>query len=52
MQQKCDDVAHVLRTTALAFLDGYLREDAFALQWLGRNDVELATSGMAEWSRK
>ena len=51
-QQKCDNVARVLRSTALAFLDGYLRGDAFALQWLGRNDVELATGGVAEWSHK
>jgi hypothetical protein len=51
-QQKCDEVARTLRSVALAFLDGYLREDAFALQWLAGNDVELATDGVAEWSRK
>jgi len=53
-QQKCDKIARTLRSVALAFLDGYLRPNAnaFALQWLGRNDVELATDGVAEWSRK
>lgn len=51
-QQKCDEIARTLRSVALAFLDGYLRQNAFALQWLGRNDVELATEGVAEWSRK
>jgi hypothetical protein len=51
-QQKCDEVARTLRSVTLAFLDGYLRADAFALQWLAGNDVELATDGVAEWSRK
>lgn len=51
-QQKCDEIARTLRAVALAFLDGYLRHNTFALDWLARNDVEIATSGVAEWSRK
>lgn len=51
-QQKCGEVALTLRSVALAFLDGYLRENELALQWLAGNDVELATDGVAEWSRK
>ncbi len=51
-RQKCAEIARTLRSVALAFLDGYLRQDAFALQWLGRNDVEIATAGVAEWSHK
>lgn len=51
-QQKCDEIARTLRSAALAFLDGYLRGDALALQWLGRDDVEQATGGVAEWKRK
>jgi predicted dienelactone hydrolase len=51
-QQKCDEVAHTLQSVALAFLDGYLRQNALALQWLGGNDVEIATDGVAEWSSK
>ena len=51
-QQKCDEIARTLRSVALAFLDGYLRQDQLALQWLGRNDVEIATDGVAEWQRK
>lgn len=51
-QQKCDDIAHTLRSTALAFLDGVLRGDALALQWLQRGEVAAATGGVAEWTRK
>lgn len=51
-QQKCDEIARTLRSAALAFLDGYLRGDALALQWLGRDDVEQATGGVAEWRHK
>lgn len=51
-QQKCEAMAHTLRSVALAFLDRYLRQDPFAQQWLGGNDVEIATGGVAEWSHK
>ncbi len=51
-QQKCDDIAHLLRSAALAFLDGHVRGDALALQWLTRGEVEAATRGVVEWRRK
>lgn len=51
-QQKCAAIAHTLRSVALAFLDRYLRNEPFARQWLERNDVEIATGGVAEWNRK
>jgi len=51
-QQKCDEIARTLRSVALAFLDDHLRGNMVAQQWLGRNDVELATGGVAEWSHK
>lgn len=51
-QPKCDAIARTLRSVALAFLDGYLRNDTFARQWLGRNEVEIATDGVAEWRHK
>jgi hypothetical protein len=50
--QKCEEIARTLRSVALAFLDHYLSSDPVALQWLGRNDVEIATGDVAEWSRK
>ena len=51
-QQKCDEIAHTLRSVALAFLDCYLREYEPARLWLAGNDVEVATDGVAEWSHK
>lgn len=51
-QVKCDEVARWLKSTALAFLDGHVRQNAFANQWLQSNNVEIASLGVAEWSRK
>lgn len=51
-QTKCDEIARLLQSTALAFLDGHVRQDAFAQQWLQSNNVEIASQDIAEWSRK
>ncbi len=51
-QTKCDDIASLLRSVGLAFLDGKVRQNAFANLWLQSNNVEVASQGIAEWSRK
>src|SRR5262245_66034768 len=51
-QTKCDDIARLLRSVGLAFLDGKVRQNAFANLWLRSNNVEIASQGIAEWSRK
>jgi prepilin-type processing-associated H-X9-DG protein len=51
-QTKCDDIARLLRSTGLAFLDGHVRQNAFAELWLRSNNIEVASQGVAEWSRK
>jgi hypothetical protein len=51
-QTKCDDIARLLRSVGLAFLDGHVRQNAFANLWLRSNNVEIASQGIAEWSRK
>jgi predicted dienelactone hydrolase len=51
-QAKCDEIARWLQSAALAFLDGHVRQDAFATQWLKSNNVGIASRGVAEWSLK
>ena len=51
-QTKCDDIARLLRSVGLAFLDGNVRQNAFANLWLQSNNVEIASQGIVEWSRK
>ncbi|MGH9842707.1 MAG: alpha/beta hydrolase family protein [Blastocatellia bacterium] len=51
-QAKCDEIARWLRSAGLAFLDSYVRNNAFAHQWLQSNNLEIASQGIAEWSRK
>ena len=51
-QTKCDDIARLLRSAGLAFLDGHVRQNAFAQLWLRSNNIETASQGVAEWSRK
>jgi hypothetical protein len=51
-QSKCDEMARWLQSVALAFLDGHVRQDAFALQWLHTDNVETASRRIAEWDFK
>jgi hypothetical protein len=51
-QAKCDEIARWLQSAALAFLDGHVRQNAFANLWLQSNNVETASQGVAEWRRK
>ena len=51
-QTKCDDIARLLRSVGLAFLDAHVRQSAFAQLWLQSNNIEIASQGVAEWSRK
>ncbi len=51
-QQKCDEIARWLRSVGLAFLDNHVRQNVFARQWLQSNNIETASRGIAEWSRK
>lgn len=51
-QAKCDEIALWLQSAALAFLDGHVRQDRLAQQWLKSNNVGVASQGVAEWSRK
>jgi hypothetical protein len=44
--------ARWLQSVALAFLEGHVRQDTFARQWLQSNSVGIASRGVAEWSRK
>ena len=51
-QTKCDGIARLLRSVGLAFLDSHVRQNAFANLWMQSNNVETASLGVAEWSRK
>jgi hypothetical protein len=51
-QAKCDETGRWLQSAALAFLDGHVRQDRLAQQWLKSNNVGVASKGVAEWSRK
>jgi hypothetical protein len=51
-QQKCDEIARWLQSTALAFLDAHVRQDANAFAWLQSTNIETASQGVAEWQRK
>jgi hypothetical protein len=51
-QAKCDEIARWLQSVGLAFLDSHVRQDAFAHQWLQSSSIEIASRGIAEWSRK
>ena len=49
---KCAEIVRWLSSTALAFLDGHVRQSPAALQWLQSNRIEQASGGVAEWQRK
>ena len=49
---KCQDFTHWLSSTAAAFLDAHLKQDAFATLWLQSNNLEQAGNGSVEWSAK
>lgn len=51
-QSKCDEIARWLTSTALAFLDGHVRQDELAEKWLKSNNVVTASRGVAQWLRK
>lgn len=51
-QQKCDEIARWLQSTALAFLDGHVRQDPNALLWLQSSNVATASRGVASWARR
>jgi hypothetical protein len=51
-QQKCHEMARWLKSTALAFLDGHVRGDALAVQWLRSNNIVAASGNVAEWQSK
>jgi hypothetical protein len=51
-QQKCDEIARWLKSTALAFLDAQVRNDPFALLWLRTDNIEAASRDIAEWQFK
>ena len=44
--------ARWLTSTALAFLDGHVRQDKLAEKWLKSNNVVTASRGVAHWLRK
>ena len=48
---KCEEVGRWLQSAALAFLDGHVRQNAFARQWLESNNIGIASRGVAEWTR-
>jgi hypothetical protein len=48
----CDEITRLLQSVGLAFLDANVRQNAFANLWLQSNNVEIASQGIAEWSRK
>jgi hypothetical protein len=49
---KCAQIVRWLSSTAIAFLDGHLRQLPAAAQWLQSNRIEQASGGVAEWQRK
>ena len=49
---KCGEMVRWLSSAGLAFLDGHVRQIPAALQWLGGNNIEQASGGVAEWQRK
>jgi hypothetical protein len=49
---KCAEIVRWLSSSALAFLDGHVRQLPAALQWLQSNRIEQASGGVAEWQRK
>ncbi len=49
---KCAEIVRWLSSTALAFLDGHVRQLPAAMQWLQSNRIEQASRGVAEWQRK
>ena len=51
-QQKCDEIARWLKSTALAFLDYHVRGEPLALQWLQSDNIVAASRNIAEWQFK
>lgn len=49
---KCTEFERDLSAIAFAFLDSHLKGIPFATAWLNSNNIELATLGIAEYSRK
>jgi prepilin-type processing-associated H-X9-DG protein len=49
---KCAETVRWLSSTAIAFLDGHVRQRPAALQWLRSDRIEQASGGVAEWQRK
>lgn len=49
---KCVEIVRWLSSTAIAFLDGHVRQLPAALQWLQSNRIEQASGGVVEWQRK
>ena len=49
---KCTEIVRWLSSSALAFLDGHVRQHPAAVQWLQSNRIEQASRGVAEWQRK
>lgn len=49
---KCAEIVRWLSSSALAFLDGHVRQLPAALQWLQSDRIERASLGVAEWLRK
>ena len=51
-QRKCDEIARWLESAALAFLDGHVRGDALALEWLRSDNTVAASRSVVEWLTK
>jgi hypothetical protein len=51
-QRKCDEIARWLKSTALAFLDASVRNEALAMQWLRSGNIVAASGSIAEWQFK
>jgi hypothetical protein len=49
---KCGEMVSWLASSALAFLDGHVKQLPAALQWLQSKNIEQASGGVAEWQRK
>lgn len=49
---KCAEIVRWLSSSGLAFLDGHVRREPAALQWLQSHRIEQASGGVAEWQRK
>lgn len=49
---KCAEIVRWLSSSAIAFLDGHVRQLPAALQWLQSQRIEQASGGVVEWQRK